>query len=92
MKLFKWRLPGTRHKGAKISALEAQAADLRRAMAEARAELRQETLRLTDQIDDLGSDPNEAEGDQELQAVRGPVALPESVERNPAALTHETYE
>jgi hypothetical protein len=86
MKLFKWHLPGTRHKGVKISALEAQTADLRRAMAEARAELRQETLKLTEQVDDLGTDLDEARGDPEPQAARGPLALPTSVGRNPAAL------
>jgi hypothetical protein len=85
MKLFKWRVPGTRDKGAELSDLEAHVADLRRALAEAREELRQETLRLTEQVDDLGSDLTEAEGDQEFQAARGPIALPESVERNPAA-------
>jgi hypothetical protein len=86
MKLFKWHLPGTRDKGAEISDLEAQGVDLQRALAETREELRQETLRLTEQIDDLGSDLNEAEGDQELQAVRGPIGLPENFERNPAML------
>ena len=86
MKLFKWRVPGTRDKGAKISDSEAHAADLQRALAEAREEFHQETLRLTEQIDGLGTDINEAEGDQELQAARGPVALPESVEHNPATL------
>ena len=76
--------PGRPGKGAKISELEAQAADLRRAMAEAREELRQETLKLTQQVDDLGSDLDEMGGDQEPQAARDPVALPERFERNPA--------
>jgi hypothetical protein len=66
MKWFKWRVPGTRGKGAELSDLEAHVADLRRALAEAREELRQETLRLTERVDDLGSDLNEAEGDQEF--------------------------
>jgi hypothetical protein len=91
VKVFNWHVPGTRDKGAEISDLEAQAADLRRALAEAREELRQETLRLTEQVDALGTDLNEAEGDvkfspQELQALRGPVTPPESFERDPSTL------
>jgi hypothetical protein len=85
MKLFKWRIPGTRDKGAEISDLEAQGADLQRALADARKELRQETLRLTEQIDHLGSDLDEAEGKQEFQALQGPIVLPESVDPIPAA-------
>jgi hypothetical protein len=86
MKLFKWHVPGTRDKDAKVSDLEARVADLRRAMAEAREELRQDTLKLTERVDDLASDLDEAGGDQEPQAARDPLALPESVERKPATL------
>jgi hypothetical protein len=84
MRLFTWRIPGTRDRDAEISDSEAQGADLQRALAEARKELRQETRRLTEQIHDLGSDLDEAEGDQARQAVQGAVALPESFERIPA--------
>lgn len=84
MKLFRWHIPGTRGRDAEISDSEAQGPKLQRALAEARKELRQETWRLTDQFDDLGSDLNEAEGDQALQAVQGAPALPESLEGIPA--------
>jgi hypothetical protein len=91
MKVFNWHIPGTRDKDAEVSALEAQVADLQRALGEAREALSQETLRLTEQVDALGTDLNEAEGNvkflrQELQAGRDPVTLPESFERDPTTL------
>lgn len=86
MKSFKWHIPGTRDKDAGISDLEAQGADLQRALAEAREALGQETVRLAEQVDDLGNDFNEPEGGQALHAVQGPVALSESLERIPATV------
>jgi hypothetical protein len=46
MRLFTWRIPGTRDRDAEISDSEAQGADLQRALAEARKELHRETGRL----------------------------------------------
>ena len=86
MKLFRWHVPGTRDKGAELSDSEARVAGLRQAMAAAREALGQETLKLTEQVDDLGSDLDQAEGGQESRAARGPLALPESVKREPTTL------